>query len=1261
MMQDHQEHGMLNGILNAGRRGVTRGTRAFVVAGLALAIAVPTVGGVAQTAYAENPVYNVFAAVTGQAPDFSALESEHNYPDNTEKTYTYTWDAAKTYGMALTFDAKTEFENGYDTLTVKDGSDNVVATYTGKELAGKRIIVPQTGTVKLVLKSDQSGNKWGFKVTKVEALTENDISTIGTIDPIAPQFLDKGTTPDPVVRYGAKTLKKGADYTVSYAKNTTPGKATVTVTGKGDYTGKLTREYWVVDADHLADGATISAGQQIVMRQARDEGSESVSLEGDDAAWTKSVTGVTVTALDGNDKGATQTLTPDQYSLDDSGSITFKRTEDKPVFSIAVGEGEPLTISGRWGDTTYPQSKKYQITIRATGYKDTVGSATFATGASDTFAIVVDKDGDDKTTDDRETVKTFTQDEIKSMSSFQNGSSQCGMTGFRTFSAVGVPVSELISAAGVQVSQTDSFKLDTTDDFGRMFTYDQLFGDRYFMKSIYDNQDVKKKYAELVQSDDQAGATIELRKILAEKAVEEKSIAKPMISANYAETMLTKDDVPDAKVPTAENTHINQLVGQENQYRFTYGIKLVKEDHKVTFNTNGGSEVAAQTVQSNLMTSTENTTIRSTYWNDALVIYRNSAKPETPDTNPEKLTVPAAPTKDGYVFDGWYTKDGTESGDWGEKFDFNANNGTVDTDTQLYAKWVKKADAVVSNTGETVGAYREEQYGVPPQGDTSNAGQHVLATLKFDGDVKVTDEAALLKSLVFNINGGAAQKVVVKAEGKTLQLDATLPFALMGGSIDIQAAGESGYLDGVTVDGKTVELKAVHTLADTGLAFEVVSATQGTATTPASTTFRVTHSANVRSMNHVVWLTNGGSGATGQSILPNEGGAASQSTTAHHHVWYKFTPSASAVTIVQNAADTLDKAGYTVSTTAAVDGDWNTTNDNGGLFTITAKTAKAGEVLSAAPYTDSFFNETGLAYGADVKGVKMPEAQAPKTFIVTFESNGGSAVEASKVEDGQKVAKPADPTREGYTFAGWFTDKELTQAYDFNAAVKADATLYAKWTKNAAPSDQFTDISGASQWVVDGGYLDYAVGNGLMTGYKNPDGSLNGLFGPLDPITRGQVAAVLFRIANPNDDSTTNPDHYGSDTGFADQGGQPYYRSAVKWLKEQGIVTGDKDAAGNALNTFRPDDPITRQELAAMVYRFAEKRGADVSKTSDLSGFTDAAEVQPYAQAAMAWANAEGIITGGQGPAAGKLAPGRNAQRDQAAKIFTVLHRDVLK
>lgn len=75
------------------------------------------------------------------------------------------------------------------------------------------------------------------------------------------------------------------------------------------------------------------------------------------------------------------------------------------------------------------------------------------------------------------------------------------------------------------------------------------------------------------------------------------------------------------------------------------------------------------------------------------------------------------------------------------------------------------------------------------------------------------------------------------------------------------------------------------------------------------------------------------------------------------------------------------------------------------------------------------------------------------TARIDFETNGGSKINQSEVAFGDKLSKPADPTKEGYTFAGWYVDEDLTTAYDFSQEVTEDMVLYAKWTKNSDPQN----------------------------------------------------------------------------------------------------------------------------------------------------------------------------------------------------------------
>ncbi len=296
-------------------------------------------------------------------------------------------------------------------------------------------------------------------------------------------------------------------------------------------------------------------------------------------------------------------------------------------------------------------------------------------------------------------------------------------------------------------------------------------------------------------------------------------------------------------------------------------------------------------------------------------------------------------------------------------------------------------DDAVCQSDVTATSWREAQYGTPPNGtpindvDGTNSGMHVKLTIAFSDEVSISDEQALIASL--NLKTTLREVTyAASAEGNNLVVDMAFSYAMFAGRI----ASDGGELAGITVGGKPAKLEAFKTLADTGLAFQPVNVVAGTDTTPASTTFEVTHVADVRSMNHIVWLTSKAAGAsvsaaadsatsatagTGRAILANTG-EATQSTVAHHHKWYEFTPATSAQFIVDGGSSELDAAGYSLT-------------DNGdGTFTLTAQTAVAGEVLSADNYTDSFFHETGLKLGEDVTGVKMPQPSGTGEFVMQF-------------------------------------------------------------------------------------------------------------------------------------------------------------------------------------------------------------------------------------------------------------------------------------
>ena len=168
--------------------------------------------------------------------------------------------------------------------------------------------------------------------------------------------------------------------------------------------------------------------------------------------------------------------------------------------------------------------------------------------------------------------------------------------------------------------------------------------------------------------------------------------------------------------------------------------------------------------------------------------------------------------------------------------------------------------------------------------------------------------------------------------------------------------------------------------------------------------------------------------------------------------------------------------------------------------------------------------------------------------------------------------------------------------------------------------------------VTEGDWFYEAVRCAYETGLM--DGVGDSLFAPNSETTRAQLVTILYRLAG-------EPEP-GGDSGFADVETGIWYTDAVAWAAQNGIVNGVSDTE------FAPGDDITREQLVTVLYRYAESKGYDVSASADLSGYPDAGQVQDYAQPAMAWAVAEGIVEGMDGT----LNPAGNASRAQIATIL---------
>lgn len=171
----------------------------------------------------------------------------------------------------------------------------------------------------------------------------------------------------------------------------------------------------------------------------------------------------------------------------------------------------------------------------------------------------------------------------------------------------------------------------------------------------------------------------------------------------------------------------------------------------------------------------------------------------------------------------------------------------------------------------------------------------------------------------------------------------------------------------------------------------------------------------------------------------------------------------------------------------------------------------------------------------------------------------------------------------------------------------------------------FWDVQ-ADAWYYDA--VRYVYQNSIMQG----TGAV--AFSPEDTTTRAMIVTMLYRLEGAPEAAASV---------FADVAADQWYADAVGWAAANGVVNGVSETA------FAPDNPITREQMAAILYRYAAWKGYDISASQDLSAYSDAVQISAYAQTAMQWANAEGLITGSTATA---LNPAGNATRAEVAAIL---------
>lgn len=326
-------------------------------------------------------------------------------------------------------------------------------------------------------------------------------------------------------------------------------------------------------------------------------------------------------------------------------------------------------------------------------------------------------------------------------------------------------------------------------------------------------------------------------------------------------------------------------------------------------------------------------------------------------------------------------------------------------------------------------------------------------------------------------------------------------------------------------------------------------------------------------------------------------------------------------------------------------------------FIAGSSTAKYSVVIPFTAYGSNgeangnlviYVNDTHSVYstGATFKSMAIadelaPESGASSAYITITRVTGGKLyTQYSKINSCTALAaKDLGSTR--FSFSGSNSidnlyvlpladSKTVEVNYTINGSDKG--TLTFKVVQQTA-SSKFTDVSGSFKWAANS--VDFMYGNGLVNGIstKNPN-----VFGPGQNMTRAMLVTILYRAAG-------EPSVAGITNKFTDNKQNQYYYEPVLWASSKGIVNGA------TATTFDPDGKITREQIAAILYRYA---GSPAASSSALNGFADQSAVSSYAVTAMQWAVGNGIITGVSTNGRTTLSAKNNATR---AQVSVMLHR----
>ncbi len=302
-------------------------------------------------------------------------------------------------------------------------------------------------------------------------------------------------------------------------------------------------------------------------------------------------------------------------------------------------------------------------------------------------------------------------------------------------------------------------------------------------------------------------------------------------------------------------------------------------------------------------------------------------------------------------------------------------------------------------------------------------------------------------------------------------------------------------------------------------------------------------------------------------------------------------------------------------------------------------------VMVNDPIAEAYISNEGRYYFTAKDGAGNVSETVSATFYrIELETMGGTvALSHIILPVGAKLTLP-ESKRNGYIFKGWTTDLSGGSPIS-TLTVTGNTTCYALWEETGEESDtpalpvyvnKFIDVSDTA-WYAD--EVAYCVQRGYMNGVSEER------FSPNTALTREQFVLILANA------SGINAGNYKYvDSGMKDVPVGQWYSGAIAWAVNEGYIVGVSEGV------FGLRQDITREQLARLFYKYAEKLGMNVEQRADLNGFSDSSKVGSWAKENVSWAVSVGLISGMND---GRLAPRASATRAQAARMFMMF--DALK